>query len=342
MYPYTLVRTAVMRTLLLKEEEYPRLLKMSLNEVIKYLQDSEYKKEIDELGVSFSGTELIEMAVEKNLLRTFEKLKRISEGNLRLLIDEYLKRKDIWNIKTVLRGKLVNEPVKNIRAMIIPAGALSMDFFEELMKEETIELVKSKLDELEIPGLGGAFDYYAKEKNLSEIENVLDHYYYTNLLGFTKRLPEQGTLFKEFLQSEIGVLNILTLLRLKREGIASNIIEKHLFFSGDTTDRKLRELLNTKDIDELFKKLEKTKYWAPIKNGFESFKHDKSLIGVEVSLYNYLLKKTLLLQHQHPLSVDVILGFMFAKEIEARNIKTIIKGKELGLKEEFIQSQLVV
>lgn len=341
-YPYTMARTAAMRALLLKKEEYPRLLKMSLNEITAYLQSSEYKKEIDELAACFSGTDLVEMAVEKNLLRTFEKLRRISEGSLRLLIEEYLKRKDIWNIKTILRGKLANEPVNNIRAMITPAGTLSMDFFERLIKKESIELARGELDELKIPGLGNAFDYYAKEKNISEIENTLDHYYYAGLLEFAKKLPKHGTLFREFLQSEIYVLNILTLLRLKREGVAASTIKKYLFFSGYGNSMKLRELLDAEDVAALFKKLEKTKYWPVIKGGFDAFGRDKSLIDVEVRLYNYLLKKTLLLHHQHPLSVDVILGFMFAKEIEARNIKTIIKGKELGLREEFIQSQLVV
>jgi len=54
-----------------------------------------------------------------------------------------------------------------------------------------------------------------------------------------------------------------------------------------------------------------------------------------------LLKQSILLLHQHPLSVDVILGYMFAKDIEVRNLKIIVKGKQLGLSEEFIESQLV-
>jgi vacuolar-type H+-ATPase subunit C/Vma6 len=33
---------------------------------------------------------------------------------------------------------------------------------------------------------------------------------------------------------------------------------------------------------------------------------------------------------------------MFAKEIEMRNLRVLIKGKQLGLEEEFLAAQLIV
>ena len=42
-YPYTYARVSVMKGNLLKKEEYQKLLKMSLNEIISFLQNSEYK-----------------------------------------------------------------------------------------------------------------------------------------------------------------------------------------------------------------------------------------------------------------------------------------------------------
>src|SRR3989338_2754580 len=81
-YPYTYVRTAVMRTLLISKEEYPKLLKMSFNEITRYLQDSIYKKEIDSLATELSGPELLEIALNRNLATSFEKLRRISPEEL--------------------------------------------------------------------------------------------------------------------------------------------------------------------------------------------------------------------------------------------------------------------
>ena len=44
-YPYTYVRTNVMRTLLLNKDDYAKLFKMSFIEITRYLQDSVYKKD---------------------------------------------------------------------------------------------------------------------------------------------------------------------------------------------------------------------------------------------------------------------------------------------------------
>ena len=77
-YPYTYVRSNVMKSLLLKKEDYHKLLKMSLPEITRYLQESEYKREIDELAGRFKGIDLIELAINKNLVNCFNKLKRIS------------------------------------------------------------------------------------------------------------------------------------------------------------------------------------------------------------------------------------------------------------------------
>src|SRR3989338_2590745 len=93
-YPYTYVRVAVMRTLLIKPAEYERLLKMSVPEIIRYLEETEYKKEIDQLALNYSGTELIDQALNKNIVKTFQKLRRISTKTLQKLVEIYFMRKD--------------------------------------------------------------------------------------------------------------------------------------------------------------------------------------------------------------------------------------------------------
>ena len=43
-YPYTYARVSVMRSFLLRKEDYHKLMKMNVNEIISYLQSSQYKK----------------------------------------------------------------------------------------------------------------------------------------------------------------------------------------------------------------------------------------------------------------------------------------------------------
>ena len=341
-YPYTYVRTNVMRTLLLKKEDYHKLLKMTFSEITRFLQDSVYKKEIDSLATQYSGADLLEIALNANLRASFGKLRRISSEELVLLIDEYLKRKDIEDFKTVLRGKYTKAGDAIIKSALQGAGTLSLDFFYNLLKTDSIEETLRSLEIIDFRYLERAYLEFKEKNTLAPIENALDIFYYDEILDFAKRLPKEGTLFKDFLIKEIEVRNLLAILRLKKEKMPKAEIKRYLFFAGKKEEEMFEKLLNTGDFNEIAVKLEKRDYGSIVKKGIESFVKNNSLIEMEIGLYKYLLNKSILMLHQNILSVDVILGYMFAKEIEIRNLKILIKGKQLGLDEEFVESQLVI
>lgn len=339
-YPYTYVRTVVMRTLLLKKGDYDKLMKMSLNEIAKFLQDSTYKEEIDKLAEHYSGAELVERALNKNLIRSFNKLKSISPEKLNLLIDAYLKREDIFNIKTILRGKYTKTDDKEIESLLLPVGTLNQEFLLDLLKKQTIEEILKNLKIIDFKQLEKAYEAFKKNNMLIEIENVLDKHYYKEILKFMERIPKQGKLFKEFLKAEIDILNLITMLRLKRENLNKDEIKKYLFL--EEIDSYSEKLLDTKNMEEFLSLLQKSKYSHVIKEAIKTVNENKSIIPIEMKLYKYLLEQSELLQHQHPLSIDIILGYMFAKEIETRNLRVIVKGKQLNLSNEFIENELVV
>src|SRR3989338_2280227 len=85
-YPYTYARTAVMKSLLFRESDYHKMLKTGFDEIAKFMQESNYKKEISELAAKHSGADLLESALNKNLANTFKKLIRISPNELGAII----------------------------------------------------------------------------------------------------------------------------------------------------------------------------------------------------------------------------------------------------------------
>lgn len=341
-YPYTYVRATVMKTLLFKKEDYHKMLKMGFSEIARFLQDSRYKNEINALATEYSGADLLELALNKNLSESFKKLVRISSPELGLLIKEYIKRKDVDDIKTILRGKFTNADEKVILNSITAAGTLSYYFLASLLKKDSIEDVL-KYNALADFSLLKAGLKDLKEKNsLAGIENALDRFYYSSLIQLSETLPKEGALFKDFLLKEVEILNILTLLRLKKAKFEKEVIKKFLILSGDKSkDARILSLANIEDFYGFSGALQKTEYKNVVAKGFEEFNKNGSLIALETELYKHLLKRSALFMHQHPLSIDVILGYMFAKDIEVRNLRIIVKGKQLGLNEEFIESQLV-
>ncbi len=338
-YPYTYVRVCAMRSKLISKDEYLKLLKMKLNEIIKYLEDSEYKKEIDELAIEHKGVDLIELALNKNLVDTFNKLRRISiDEELRFVIETYLKRWDIHNIKTILRGIVSNADDKYVESLIVPAGVFSKNFLVSLLKLRNVEEILKKLKFLELENFKELVKRFNETNNLMDIENELDKFYYNELLKLSKGLPRRKKEFKLFLQSEIDILNIKTILRLKRENIEKEKIMQYLIFTGSDLDKKyIGKMVDAKNIQEVIDILRKTQYKDFIPKDIGD-----SLIDIELNLDKYLIGKSLLSTHKTPLTMSSILHYMFTKDIEVMNIRNIVKAKQLGLEDEFIEKKLVV
>lgn len=351
-HPYTYARVCAMKGKLIEREQYNRLLKMRVNEMLKFLQETTYKREIDEMMVTHLGIGAAEAVLNKNLVRTLRKVKRISDGNLVTVINKYLERYDVYNLKTVLRGKCTGITSEKIESLLLNVGRIHKQVLLNLMKRDTVSDVLGDIEKILVTDLSemdardlrtrlkAAQDTFNKNNNLFEIENVLDQQYYTTLLGFSKRMAGDGEHFKNFLLHEIDVLNIRTLLRLKREKMAATDIQRYLFFSGATLSKEtLKRLLKINALDELVEEIKKRGYCKKVET--EKLKKDNSLIDIENNLQQYVLEKANLLLHQHLLTVNVILGYVLAKEIEVRNLKILIKGKHLGLPEEFLSRELI-
>ena len=99
-------------------------------------------------------------------------------------------------------------------------------------------------------------------------------------------------------------------------------------------------MLNKENIQSFMRELSKTNYGKILP---EPEKDEQGvLLKYEILLQRFLLKKSVLLYHQHPLTVDLVLGFMFAKEIEVSNLRTIIKSKYLEFTEDYVKKLIVV
>ncbi|HLG23451.1 MAG TPA: ATP synthase A1 subunit C [Candidatus Nanoarchaeia archaeon] len=342
-YPYTYVRTAVMRSLLFNTDDYQKMLKMSFNEIAKFLQDSTYKNEINSLASKYSGAELLELALNQNLSSTYSKLLRISSPEMREVVSEYLKRKDFDDIKTILRGKFTNSEEERVLKSLNGAGTLSMEFLAQLLKKESVEDIIKGSKIVKIEELKKEISEFRQSNNLAALENSLDRIYYSQMLSFSQRLSKQGQIFKNFLLKEVETANILTIFRLKKANAGAEMIKNYLIFSGDKSkDRKIISLASAENIESLSGQFQKTEFRDIIKKGMEEYDKNGSLITLEIGMQKHLLQQSVSLLHLNLLSVDVMLAYMFAKDIEARNLKILIKGKELGLSEEFIESQLVM
>lgn len=338
--PYTYTRVQVMRTMLLKKPDYDRLLKMDPNEIADYLSKSTYRKEIDKLGLTYEGADLVEHALSLNLTNTMSKIKRIADPDLKQAFITYMLREDFHTTKVILRALFTGVELSEAETVSLTSGV-------GVLKKNRVEHMRNAKTAYEIMQRSGIIDLHdfkdlkgKSDFNLGEIENRMDRQYFSKVLSFTERLTEQGSLFAEFLKNEIDLMNILTATKLIRLGKPKEEVKRHLIMSGyHLNRRRLDRLASSRSLEDISHVLSRT----PYKEVVDMFiKEEKPLLFFKTLLYRKLLKRSLKLMHIFPLSVNTIIGYALLKEVEVKNLKVLIKGKQLGVSNEQIEEALVI
>ncbi|HLD33181.1 MAG TPA: V-type ATPase subunit [Candidatus Nanoarchaeia archaeon] len=307
-YPYTYARVAVMKSRLLKKQQLHTYLKMGIHELMRALQDGEYKAEMSELHPEKNTLVQLESALNRNMMRTFVKLKRISDDKVQHVLSIYFLRHDIENVKTIVRAKAAGAPAEEITPYLLPSINHPDELYVSLAGKESVADV--------IEALPFHVDVGDKADDLLYVENKLDRYYIDQLFFLSKNLAGQGNVFRAFIQAELENLNIKIVLRLLRAGLHSGDIQKLLIYPSQPILDALGH-----DISETLQKLA----------ALGIVKDVSDYLAVEMEIDTQLLKREAQLMHQYPLTVNVILGFMLAKEIEVRNLKILLKGKKLNI-----------
>lgn len=346
-YGYSNARVKAMKGLLLKPNFLDELVKVkSIEAVIELLQRTPYKGDFAADSVSYTGSELIELAAARNLARTVCKLIKITPKSDKEVLRALLLKYDLLNLKTIMHAKKLGKSFEEVKPHLIQAGGLTEDDFRRLMKadEKNIirEIRRTALGEQMLSQSTAQFSrgmwnkFNAALKSLDafmQMETIIDAYSY---LLMDKALSDSGSRdiehIRKILRREIDAKNILIIERLKRHG-KKNFAE-HLIRGGTLSDSMVKKIIESKDVPATVK-LVKSKF---SRLNFEG----EGLSELEIAFEKSIAAQKTVAFHRGMLSVGVIIGFMLLKEEEVANLRKIAKGKEFGIPEKDVRDMLVV
>lgn len=319
-YPYTSTRVRAMKSMLLGKDDYLRLRKMGLNEIIRFLKEGKYKNEIEALSKEYSGIELINLALNENMAAEMNKLVFISSDRLKYAVRLYAMKWVIGNIKITVRAKLNRFSEKDIKYSIIPVKPADREFCFSLLKKDADEAI-AEIRKM-LPVDAELLKSHYSGSNLISIENMLDRAYYGSIESLSVRKELQ-----RFFASLIELMNIKNILKMKMSGAESNAI-KSLIVGRETP--LLKRLINAdkEKIADILKRRYPLEYSDAVK--FEN------------SMEKYLLQYSFRLMHSSPISEAPVFGYLLAKEIEVRNLRLLVNAKAMEMDEKFIEENLIV
>ncbi|WP_137289284.1 V-type ATP synthase subunit C [Natronorubrum halophilum] len=345
---YVNARVRSRRASLFADEDYRKLIRMGPSEIARFMEETEYEREINALGARFSGVDLIEYALNQNLAKHFHDLLDWSKGRLYDLISRYLRKFDVWNLKTIIRGIYTDTDAEDIRTDLIMAGELEESTIDRLLEADEIEDAVEMLNRtIYYDPLTSAFEEFEETGALVALENALDREFYEHLLEDISRgsgdEPQEGPEAKyvEFLQAEIDFRNARNALRLARSGAdldpASYYIEGGVLFDQSELSRLVG------DYDALVDHIgENRRYGDRLSGAMDRLRDADSLIQFEHALDAALLEYADTLSSIYPASISAVLSYILAKEREVENIRAIARGREVGLSESEIEEELVI
>lgn len=361
-YTYICTRLTIRKADLIPEEQYKRLLNMDLSQISRFIGETRYQQEVNELAGHMSGIELIETALTTNMARTFRNILEISPGALQELARRYLARWDIVNVMTIMRGKQFELEKPGIREVLFPAGSLSEQKLDSLLSQREMCDVVDALSDWDLyPVLSNVCELGYRKGLFAELENSLFISYYTNLYRDAKTGIRGGNAILPYLRIEIDITNIRNMFRL-RAGSREKDITSYMIPGGNIRQPEFQRIFQTEDREQFFLEMQKTNIFGLVTKALQDLRCDKNvceadaadmiwlrwserrtpLFAVMTAVNRVRLHQMDAMARRFPFSVLPILSYLDRKRYEVNNLRAIARGKEFGLNSDQIFQYLVL
>ncbi|RJQ53605.1 MAG: ATP synthase A1 subunit C [Actinobacteria bacterium] len=345
-YGYGNARIRAMRQRLLDNNFYESLVELDdFDRMVQTLQQTPYKDAVQESVLRRSGAAAIDEALKINLTRTFRRVLSFLSPQGQTLLQTLLGRWDIHNIKTILRGIHMSISTEEITDSLLPAGQLEEIELGELAKQQD---VKGCIDLLATWGISYArpltkeVPAYMETEDLSVLELALDKYYFAYSLRRIREMGANGALVKDILQTQIDIVNMLTLLRLqKSKQPEEEVMRLYIPWGKEIRLERFLELAQKEDVDDMVDGLLDTSYGKILEGAMMKYVEVGSLAALERALENYFVQKGAGMSKGDPLGVGIVIGYIWAKHNEIVNLRIIVKGRTVGMPEKRIREELI-
>ncbi|MGD0172108.1 MAG: ATP synthase A1 subunit C [Halobacteriota archaeon] len=345
-YEYIGARIRGMKSRLLERKELEALgAKMDINSFVDELENTPYRQDLEDASVKYIGLACVEDALRRNLSKTFRLILSFVKGeDAETLINIFLNKWDIQNIKTILRGKNIQEVPEEIAESLAPAGALSDATLTEMIKQPD---VKAVIDLLATWGIEYSrpltqhFKEFSETRDLVVLEYALDKFYYNHALDAVAGDSYDEGIIRGIVRTEIDVTNIKNVLRIIRDKVELED-PQYYFISGgkELNVDKLSALSKARTMDGVTKQLAGTSY-AFLAQLPDQYITAEKISPFEKELDKFLLQKALSLFSGDPLSLALVIGYLWAKLNEITNIRIIAMCKSEYVPEKEVMEELV-
>ncbi len=337
-YAYAVARVQAKRGRLIPRNQYDKLLKMNLAEITRFIQDSEYKDEVDELAARFGGLDLLEAALTVNEERSYNAVRRMLAGEGGAIVSAFLVRNLVDDIKAVLRGKQSGATRDELLKEMLLEDLDTFNIFQPLIAEDvrTIDDVIEAMDRQ-----GGIASTWARVlrkvpsgSSLPAYEDALDKAYFARLLEAADGFSQKGAqVLLEFVRREIDSRNLQNAARWVQNGGGADFSDYVIPGGKHLKVADVMALASCSDLAALDDALQSNRFYEELQDGLEQAQQTGRQAPLALAIRRAFFKSIDQLAHANPLSILPILTFLVRKRQEVVTLRALARGKAAGLSE---------
>ncbi len=322
----------------LSEGFITNLREMDVEAITRALSATSYKEDIDALYSLYGGHELLEMAINRRLVRRNRIARFAPPPNASDMLRAYLSKWDIKNIKSVITSRYLGYSLRQSEVFLVSfrdvpmgifAGNMTADDFNILLGQPGMDTL---IETLSRYGYGQVLmqemERYRKDGDVAPMLHALDRFYYRRLFASLRfYLGNEGPLLRYF-SEEVDAYNIMILLTAKKMHVQLERVREALLPYGTLSMENFQSLYGSGDVEEMAGKLG-DRFSAERVIG--EYRESGDLNIFESDLRRRMYERYAGILSSQSVSIGSVFAFVFRAERERDVLRSIATSKAYGI-----------
>jgi V/A-type H+-transporting ATPase subunit C len=317
-----------------------------IRQIIQELNNTEVGPFLEQTLIQGLTAASVDEALKLNLIATYRKVLGFLNKEAFDICTTLLGRWDVFNIKTILRGKHMNLKAEEILEALLPVGALSQIDLEGLVAQNDLRGVVDVATTWglpQAPALRDGYQTYQETGELADFELAIDHYYADWAAARLSRRGKNYAIARGILTRQVDILNLVMVFRAARENLDPEQSKSYFLPGGsELTLEHYQTLTAMSDIDDIVEGLKGTRYGKLLDEASLRYLETLSVAVFERTLEDQFIRSVLMLASSDPLGIGIPIAYLWGKQNEVTNLRIIVKGVAVGMPAERTRKELIL
>lgn len=365
-YAYINARIRSMEGDLLSQEQLIELLSMhEFSAAAAYLKNTVYAYSLTEgaEGSRESISNITDNAIRASLSGSMQKVISLFKGDENNLIQVYLSRWDVFNIKTLIRAKLNHAVSDEVLSATVPAGSLDDNMLREIYKQPTLQAMMEMLFTIGYRYVSSIIKIKnLHHGNLLKAEVELENAFFIDMLkriknndsppicsrrgmggSFSSETQTNRALLEDTVRLFIDRYNLIAAIRMANGGLQTDEALGYFIEGGKIVTMDIfRKMIKARDVSECMLMIGNDVWKKHYERFTAQSRITNAVLLVERWMDYEVLHHALKLHRSDPLNIGIVISYILRKTNEIINLRTILRGIRYNLPQGEIEGLLII